>query len=344
MALALPTKTRTWLYSQNNVVVYSSLNQISRETAWGIKEWLKTLGATIPGSSDGTTGAMDGVDRWITAANAGTRAANTTTAHSWIVILLGNSLRLLLDYVGTVDNQFRMSYAVGAYTAAGTPTFSPTATDEMYILGSSTAGAEWLLTTTSGNRIWNGWATADRKNFRVAIGRQNAPVCAFGVEEVDSVGVIDPVSVVFSPSSWGFFHGGTTGGGGLAAVTSLAASYSNGIRGGRARVVVGGIPTIIDCSGGGEGLANASSYTFGNFNATANELQGNAYPALPLTLGGAAVGARGPLAKRVDWWASKTGEPWGAWAGNLEFFNVGDGLLWPWNGTPSVAGTVPTTA
>lgn len=62
-------------------------------TAWVLKRLLTgasvagyTAGAwTVMGSSDGTTAAMDGVDRWLTEANVVYSIA-TATPHSWIVL------------------------------------------------------------------------------------------------------------------------------------------------------------------------------------------------------------------------------------------------------------------
>lgn len=343
MALPLPAKQRTWVIDPNNRIVFSSLVQSTRQLLWEIKEWLKAAGATIVGTSNGTTANIGGSDLWVAATDAGTRAANTTTAHSWALIGLGNGVTLLLDFVGTADNQARLAYSTGAYSLAGTVTFSPTTTDEVFFLGTSTLGADLIATTASGDRLWHGWLTADLKNFRVAIVRAATTISLFGVEEIEPTGVVDPGAVVFSPPTWGFFYGGTTGGGGPSAISNLTGPFSANIRGGRAKAVVGGITAVMDLHGGGEAGSNGSTFAFGNYSVTASKLQGDAYPLTPVSLFCTSPASHsGKLANRVDWWGGKTAEATGGHIGNVEFVNFGDGFVWPWDGTPSVPGTAIT--
>ena len=110
---------------------------------------------TVVGSSDGTTAALDGVDRWTTTFDASklVRAA-TGTAHSWIVLQNSTSgIQMCIDLNGTNSGQCAIIYTRSAFPfSGGNTTTRPTAA----------ANNEWQSglsrgsspdTTTQGGRI-----------------------------------------------------------------------------------------------------------------------------------------------------------------------------------------------
>lgn len=140
--------SRTW-YSRANIPFpdTSTAQRVSQSKLWLLKAFLKgeistgTVGAsgaqpagsnwTCVGSSDGTTAALDGTDRWTSTFDASklVRTSTGSTAHSWIVLqaptALHSSLFLTLQYRGATDNLFR---AFICYTAptGGSITARPT--------------------------------------------------------------------------------------------------------------------------------------------------------------------------------------------------------------------------
>jgi hypothetical protein len=137
--MALPTKSKTWTIRSNIAVPYVG-DYVAHTAAWYL-EWknsLKTLGATVSGSSNGSTSGMDGVDRWVTFANVVSNYPGS--AHSWIVLRFPNiapKFEILLSRVSNNNGWNRstswVSPAAGFGLANGgingSVTVDPTATD-----------------------------------------------------------------------------------------------------------------------------------------------------------------------------------------------------------------------
>lgn len=332
--MALPTKQKTWIISPNNRVVFASLVQTSREILFGFKNFIKANGIATKGSCNGTTGAMDGpgTDRWAAATDAGTRGATTTTPVSWWCGLMPNGVQVLFSYVGGTDDVFRVSFSPGGlFVLAGTPTHTPTATDEQVICSSNST----IDATTSLDRIWNGWIDSSANSIRFMVFRNSAMVGrAWGVETVSS----RVTAVPYSPAVWGFCY--TTAG---LLQNNFLSGYSVNTQGGLTRI--NGIN--VSCGGGAEIFLG----NFATFAVIKPELQGAVgYPIVPLSIGSNTVGARGPVADLIDWWLGRTsGAAEGDVYGNAEFvtfggFGSGAPMLWPWDGTPSIPGTAVVIA
>lgn len=141
---------------------------------------------TCVGSSDHTTAALDGVNRWV---SANLIPAVTGTAHSWIV--LHNStlgLYWLIDYISGSAGYYlcSMSISKSAFTG-GTTLTAPTST------GSETQGSVQFVTNATSNDHVE-MALADNGAFWVAGSKDTTSTfnCFMGVP---SVAEIDPSDV-----------------------------------------------------------------------------------------------------------------------------------------------------
>lgn len=124
------TLLRTWTVSLNNVPSQATLDAQGKAVTLAYANLLIAAGYTCEGSSNGTTGAMDAVNRWSTAANLIWEAAGS--AHSWIVLKHpSRSQRVLIDLSTGATNQHLRNITWGATAfGGGAPTnlVAPTAT------------------------------------------------------------------------------------------------------------------------------------------------------------------------------------------------------------------------
>lgn len=320
--MALPTKQKTWIVSPCNRVVYVSLNDAMSKVLFGYKAFLKANGYTVAGSCDGTTGAIDGVDRWAAAANAATRFNGAGGAQSWILLVDGNGAQILIAYQGASDDIARISFSPGAlFVVAGTPNQQPTATDEQVAFSGATGSL--IDSTASGDRLWSGWVSSDHKMCRFAIARGGQWVGGlFGIELVTSKIANGPV---FTPAIWGFGFGVT------------ANALPGGAAAGKARVVVASVGKNASCSFGA--FCYQGNYAF--FGNVKPDAQGGVgFATLPLGIGSATAGIVGPIAMLIDWWVERSNAPHASVTSGLEFITMAgvhtasagqDGGLWPWD-------------
>ncbi len=158
---AMPSKVKTWSIDPCNRETVASLAEAIGDCYLGIKNALKLMsGVTVKGSCDGTTGAMDGVDRWAATANVQTRFNGSGGAQSWIVLDLANmgGAELLLTNNSASTSGFSWYYSPGGnYAAAGTPNQKPTAADEVTIGASVTQ----FTNSTTNDRLWSTWVSSD---------------------------------------------------------------------------------------------------------------------------------------------------------------------------------------
>jgi len=318
--MSLPTVAKNWIISPCNRITFVSLNDTMAAYLFGAKAFLKTNHWAIKGSCDGTTGAMDAVDRWASKANATTRGAAAANAQSWVVFTDANGCDILFTYQGASDDIARISFSPGGlFVAAGTPNQQPTATDEQVICSATSL----INATASADRLWTGWATDDHKMFRFAIARGGVWVgLVFGVEAVSST----VVTATFSPAVWGFCCTPAN-----LNTNSFIGTFSANARGGLARTVVSSVPFSCQVLFGLE-LYNASVLTWGNVKT---ELQGAVgYPIFPVGIGTTTAGSQGKLGNLIDWWLARTTATDGDTYGALQFIVVGTsgGVIFPWDG------------
>lgn len=341
--MALPAKLNAYSYSVANRVVYASLVQVARETMFLIKNHLKTVGYTVKGSCNGVVGAMDGVDRWATAADAGTRFNGTAGAQSWIVLRSAENHDILFTFNSAADDIFKIAVSFqGDYAAAGTPAQQPTSANEQLVNTFFTVAsvASIVGNTAAGDRIVNVWARTDAKGFRFAIARAGSWVCAGWVEKHDLISAISP-SVTVSSAHAGFIGTVSTLVASNLLIGAASGSSGSGAVNLRARVSIGANLAqccfTTECQGSIGGAANSD-----NGQAYAPEIYGGVeYVSKRLGIASLLAAARGKIANVRDMWVGRSaGIIDGDTFGNREFISLGlSGLVWPWNGTSSVPGT-----
>lgn len=326
--MTLPAQQKSWSISANNRIPYVSLVDTMGNYNKGQKDFWLTRGYTTKGSCDGTTGAMDGVDRWTNVAKASVRAANTSTAVSWYVLTDGNGCNILISYVGATDDVERISFSPGGlFVVAGTPSFTPTATDEQILYSSTTV----IGTGTSLDRIWYSWVDSTSKLMRSTIFRDSALVGpSWGVELISS-----RVTIAFSPAVWGFAFSPAS-----MNPTGFNNTFSANLRGGLARINA----VATSCFGGFE-CFNGSVTTF---QALKPELQkGIGYPMIPCSVGSTTATRQGPVGDLFDWFTGPgqtlTGNVFfgGTWItiGVSTNGSASTSMVWPWDSAtqPQVA-------
>jgi hypothetical protein len=158
----MATFEKTWQLDQNRP--YKPLGALRTLTGqymiWYLKAFLKgeiggaTSGLwTVEGSTDGTTAAMDGVDRWgatFDSTKIFFSVFANGTKHSWIVLkspsINGVNYRMLLTCrdgtTGATNAGILVYFSKGAFTG-GTGTTDPTATDQWGPV--STAGTQAMV-------------------------------------------------------------------------------------------------------------------------------------------------------------------------------------------------------
>jgi hypothetical protein len=317
--MALPTVVKTWTISPNNRIVFTSLIQTMREYLFGVKDFLKTTGTyTVIGSSNGTTGgtagAPDGVDRWTTATDAGTRGTAAATVQSWVILRDGNAVDILIAFQGASDDIARISFSPGQlFVVPATTTNQPTATDEVVVSSALTL----INATASADRLWNGWVSTDKKLCRFVVARSGVfLVNQWGIELVTSK--VSGTAVSWTNPVVGF--------------STPVNAFVNQSLVGHARVLSASVAIDPTAKFMMEVFAGQPSI----FQTTRSPAQGGlGYPMLPLSMGSIVADVEGKLCSLIDWWYGRSNALEGDTYGSLQFINVGifaSGVVWPWDG------------
>ncbi len=324
--MALPTPAKTWVIDPCNSVAYSTtkIEQVAT-IMLAIKNSLLTMsGVTVKGSCNGTTGAMDGVDRWASATDVSTQASSATAAQSWIVLDLANmgGAELLLTNHSTVAGNFGVQFSPGGlYAAAGTATHKPTATDDQNMAATPSNGGG--LQTSAGlvTQLWSTWLASDGSALAFAVAAGGAWQGMMVLQLVTS-----RVSVgTFSPAAVGLRL--TPAAGGVFSSWGTAQAYCRLNPGGGAVNVIGFL--------GAEGVKNG---IVGSQLTSIAELQGSAHNMFQVSLWSETATARGAVGVLVDLWAGNTGAADGDTYPNDTsrlFVQFGD-LILPWDGSSVV--------
>jgi hypothetical protein len=315
MITYIPQLTKNWLVTPNVREAFATLAQVSGWYMYENKQALVAAGWTLVWTSDGVTGPAgvgDTTDRWTDKTKAAIRGANATTAQSWAVLENTDGLQLKFQFTGATDDVFAIAMSPsGLYTLAGTPTFPPTASDEVV----TTNGNSIVNVTASLDRVMSIFCTSDTRHWRVVLFRAGALLNCIGVDWLDThcpVGVFgdgvvdlpyityrytvlarDPAVSSGTVGAWPLLAIGATGAIGAACrVFTAGASRTNRICG-RYKI-----------SGSVPGTANSSLTA--NILATADmpSLQGSATWPLELIdfVGERTANLEGPLGQAVDWW------------------------------------------
>lgn len=327
-----PPKTENWTIQANNRIVYASINSINGITGkflHEIKTFLISNGYTVKGSSDGASASMSGIDYWTSASACTTKGAFPNAIQSWIILVDGQGVDILLTHQGAVEGSIKISFSNGAlFVLAGTVTFQPTATDETSVFSS----AEAVGTTTSGDRVWHGWVSSDAKMFRILTCRLGVAGAAFGVEKY---------TILWDSSQaigkcWGFSHRGdqliSNSGGGFNALTGIANTRGGILRYNTTNVLVGYGSTL------GSGTSG-----YGTFGTEKPEAQGsNTHILCGMLIVSSVAGFGGVFGLITDSWFSfnnataTLGDMYGSsdWVAlSPSTTTATGGVLWPWDGS-----------
>lgn len=292
------------------------------------------MGFTVKGSCDGSTGAMDGVDRWSTASNIGTRFNGAGGSLSWMVLTDGQSADHCFSYNASSDDIFRLAYSPGGnYVAAGTPAQQPTATDEVF----DTANASWVSATTSADRVWQLWCSSDKKMWRAVVSRQGALISAIGVEKITSA-LIAPATFSLAVGNgtaamYKFYY--PAAGFNYTLSTGVNAGYSSSTS-----APVGRVHTSVDVTvllGGSNEIPYGGRSDTNSWTTDRPELQGQSgMVIIPTALASQTTNAQGKFGTRIDWWTALGGSTstpaFGETFGNLNLLALGPLTLWSWDG------------
>ena len=339
--MGFPPVQLTWTISANNALGPSaSLNAMMAQYLLDVATFLLANGLTCKGSSTGAVAAMDGVNRWATVADTATRGATTTNAQSWMAFTDGNGCNLLLAYTGGGDGICQISYSPGGlYVAAGTATFTPTATDELVLAsGVSVINPDSAATP----RVRFQWIDSQAKAYRLLLTANNPTGVVWGIEPIDATLQDRTVTA----SVWGFCYLARFGESSPAStpVDTFTGSFLQSNRGGRARIN----GQAVNLTAGFQYFSATGGWS-APWSDTLTALQGaTGYPIWgPPRIGSVTTGWTGLTANLVDWWScryaasvvTRTGDTYGA-GGVPDYIAVGTngGILWPWDGV-----TVPVT-
>lgn len=177
---------KSWQFDTNRAVAATTSSDMGKYILWYYKAFLcghiggATTGLwTVAGSSDGTTGAMDGVDRWGTSFNAAKIVSGGAAAsHSWVVLrspfIKGTQLYIILRYDKNVDTQLSLFMTAAAPTG-GSGTTNPT----MVNAASGATTIVFFNTTNFGNFHLNSGLATDG-SFFVLVSRDNTILFSSG--------------------------------------------------------------------------------------------------------------------------------------------------------------------
>lgn len=337
--MSLPTVTQTWSYSFNNRFTYGSSSTITNLmgafmfSLIGVGGFLpSTMGYTVKGSSNGSTGAMDGTNRITSAAAWATSANSSSAAIAWIVLTDGAGVDWCFSYNTASTDICRLSHSQGGnYIAAATATFQPTATDECFDAASGT----WVNSTTSDDRVWHFWGGSDKKMWRSTVYRQGVLAGMLSAEKF--------TSALTSPATFTEAVGSGT-------VGAVKGYITTGTRSGWMALYGASSPGALGRVHANGADVNAQGFMGGELPAAAANVWNQERPALqgalgdtifPTQLYAQTANADGKFGSLIDHWyvvTNSTAVPAaGDVFGSLQFFCVtGGGPLLPSDGATTV--------
>ncbi len=327
--MAAPVKQKTWTIAANQRIPILSYTTLVTQGGRYLRLIATTAlanGFTCKGSSNGVAAAMDGVNRWSTDGAASVQGANTTSAQSWIVLTSSNGWNLCLAFVGATGDLARISWSPsGAFAAAGTATFTPTAADELVTY----SGVSLITNSLVNDRVLYVWVDSLAESIRTCCFAAGVLTNGtWGVEAVNNT----RNTLTFSPAAWGFAF---TAANMTLGSTTFFAAYSANARGGQARI--NGTTVSIFTAAEAYSAANFAVYA----GAIKPELQLSIGVALfPILIGTTTSTRQGPIGNLYDWWTGSSGNDSTGPAGNVVFpggewillAGGTSGVLWPWDG------------
>lgn len=235
--LRLSNLSKTWEFSVNNNVAYTSQILNAKAILFRLKEELKALtGATVVRSCD-STAVTEGSDT-ITAYDNGTSVAVNSdgTAHSWIVIQMVTGAQILVSWVvgnTTSPTQIKVFVSPGGLFTSGSTTHDPTASDGY---GAASGGTSSFSYFGANDFYWSRGRTTDGKSFYLAVhGNNTTNQCGligfFDHEQIDQSKAFGPVYVNMNVAAAPNFFGAVyklSGGASTTGALTVDAMTGNG--------------------------------------------------------------------------------------------------------------------
>ncbi len=341
--MTTPAYIRTWVQklttgTPGDRIAYVSLIDTMQNYIFGVKTFLHANGHTLLWSASAGTGpanSADHTDRIAAASDFSPRGAGAGNSQGWFVLTTGTGAQLMVCYQGASDDIARISFSPGAlFTLAGTTNQQPTATDECLI----SSGVTLIGSSTSADRVWHGWATADGKNCRFMLYRSAVVVgSTWGLELLTLPTLPGNVSftpVIASNAVWGFCYRDDQ----VGSPGSVGGGWIANVRGGLARATISSVGYSVQC---GLSSWSASNVIAPQVLSTNAALQGaTGFTPWPVTAVSVMASADGYVGALVDWYiANPTGfSPGDGFGPAYNWIQVGS-ILWP---NPSL--TAPTIA
>lgn len=343
MSIGLPTPEVSWQFALQTRITYTSVVQCCGDIIYNLVQTLKTQGWTVKGSCDGTTGAMDGVDRWAgTPANARVRFNGSAGAQSWFVLTDGDGANLGFSFNGAADDRYNVWWSpTGVAVAAGTANQEPTATDMIRLNAFFTSTPPTIAGSgTSGDRILSIWYTTDHKNFRCMVARSGAWVCGFGKEQYSAAQL--GTGITLHPGFAWYLYGAVTNTRSGTNDAAATAALNDQFRTTAYRTDGGGTALAVVRKMPWSGLSSTGTPTYLSSTTVAKALQGGSvYGMKRMSLESITTSHEGDIGKMKDWWIGRSGVGDGDTYGSLQFIviNAVNGFVWPWDGATAVVMT-----
>lgn len=335
-----PQLTKNWTISPNLRRPYTSLIDQVGWLFYENKTKLLAAGWTVKFSSNGITGPANGADTTDRLTSIGTIATRATVAaapQSWIALQNSDGLQVLFAYQGASDDIARITYSHGGlFTLAVTTTHQPTATDETFVITSTSL----VNAATSADRVMSIWTTPDTQHWSFVLSRSDVVINAIGVERVTSycgVNVFDVPYIGYRHTVFLLFNNpGGLSGTGITPITTpydvLGVYGGANFRGTIARVFTSAVSRINRIHGGWIEIAHlpdgfTRTYNDIFFNDIYPALQGSrGAPCYPIIWSGERVAnLDGILGSPIDWWICHTNQSGVPTRSNmLPGFDIGD--------------------
>jgi hypothetical protein len=328
--MALPTIEKTWQFKPNIMIPSTGDESTNIKTMiLALKNALTTFGSNpwvVTGSSNKTTAGMDGVDRWNTIADIQYAAAGS--AHSWIVLKqtgIFSNFEICIDF-GYAYNTKYFGFVIGLSGFTGGSTLNrPTATTQIVLDNNN----DYWYPNVTDNIVLQIMQSTDGECTRIVYLTQRIPGLFWLFDKPKN-----PVSGWTNP----FIVAFRTGISGLSTQCRLDTYNDNAILTSYMNSVTSKLYLATEGFGSATTLENFSS-----INQISNE-----YDIYPISLVSETTGAKG-----------RHGQIYDLWFGNISAANLGsyvdttypddstrqfwqcDDFIFPWDGTPSVPGTIP---
>jgi len=321
--MSLPTLTKTWQFSVNNLMPAVGANApTATQVLVKLKDILKGLASspwTVQYSCDGTTAgtAGDGVDRWPST------GYTFNSNYCWTVLKQAGSAssNLQICIVCAFGGSSRFYVSPNAGFTGGTTSAAPTATDSISYGGTTNA---LVVSTVSANRALHAMQSTDGKCTRYFLTRSGRVEAIFLHDQIlnSVVGLTYPEVYCGTP----YPNPSSVVNMQSASLTPVAGNFNFYQSG-------AWVSAAMTAEGFYTGPATASSPA----GSAANDFTGE-WPMFPLGYFGVTSGSRGRLGTATDLWLGNDGVAnCSAYPNDTSYqFAQYGNLILPWNGTVPV--------